>query len=75
MKEKLKVVSLVFRTFYSDRNPKATKHVNVHLFILSSNLYNLKRRIPGIFEATAYIAESQTAEQFGTVRKRATEKV
>jgi hypothetical protein len=47
VKNKPTVGSSFFGAFPSDRVPKATKDVNVHLFIHSSNSCNLYQRIPG----------------------------
>ena len=44
-----------FGAFPSDRIPKATKGVNVQLFIHSSNSYKLYHHIPRIFENTTFI--------------------
>jgi len=41
VKEKQTVGSPFFRVFPSDRVPKATKDINVHFFIHSSNYYKL----------------------------------
>ena len=46
MKEKPIVGFFIFGTFPSDRIPKATKDVNVHSFIHSSNTSKLYERIP-----------------------------
>ena len=63
MNEKPTVRSPFSETFPSDRNPNATKHVNVHFFIHSSNSCKLYPRNPlsytgelrERFEVTMYI--------------------
>jgi hypothetical protein len=46
VKEKPTVGSLFFGAFLSDRIPNATKNVNVHFFIHSSNSSQIYQRIP-----------------------------
>ena len=54
MKEKPTVGSQFFGWFPSDRIPKATMDVTVHLFIHRNNSCELYRRLCGTFEATGY---------------------
>jgi hypothetical protein len=49
MKEKHTVGSAFFGAFPSGRIPKATKDVNVHVFIYDSNSCKLCQQIPGDF--------------------------
>jgi hypothetical protein len=49
-----KVYSQFWGVFPSDRNPKATKDVHVHLFIDSSNSCKLYQRVRKLFEAPTY---------------------
>ena len=65
MKEKPTVGSTFFGAFHSDRNPEATKDVNVHFFIHSTNsckLYqgihvNCTSEFGELFEATMYFED------------------
>ena len=49
MEEKSNVRSPFFLAFTSDRIPQATKDVNIHLLIHSSNSCKLYQGIPGTF--------------------------